>query len=92
MNDGVCYYTTETGSVYKVDHRAQTAERISGIGSPTARMSEKGPRRYETISRCIGGGMIFVWEVVDVPDAPGNCLMRSTQTSRVVSTSNHPPS
>jgi len=41
-------FTTETGSVYRVDYAARTVEHLSGNSEATARVGQ-GTRRYESV-------------------------------------------
>ena len=54
-------FTTETGSCYRVDTRAQTIERLIGVGPPTLRVGA-GARRYASIG-AIGTGLpvLIMW-------------------------------
>jgi hypothetical protein len=44
----VITFTTETGSVYRVDYAARTVERLTGDGPPTLRVGQ-GTRRFESV-------------------------------------------
>ena len=56
----ILVFTTETGSVYRVDFTARTIERLSGAGQSTARVGE-GTRRYESIALAVGSPCVISW-------------------------------
>lgn len=75
-------FTTETGSVYRVDFTSRTIERLSGEGRATARVGE-GARRYESLLVLeVGSPCVINWGAhAAVKAATGN--MPTTITSRV---------
>jgi hypothetical protein len=77
-------FTTETGSVYRVDFTSRTIERLSGVGQSTARVGE-GARRFENLLVLeVGSPCVINWGVhAAVKAATGN--MPTTITSRVKS-------
>lgn len=78
----ILVFTTETGSVYRVDFTARTIERLSGAGQSTARVGE-GARRFENLLVLeVGSPCVINWGVhATVKAATGN--MPTTITSRV---------
>ena len=74
-------FTTETGSVYRVDFTSRTIERLSGAGQSTARVGE-GARRFEHIAVTEGHPCVIYWGAhATVKAATGS--MPATITSRV---------
>ena len=56
----IATFTTETGSIYRVDYAARTVERLSGTGEATARVGQ-GARRYESIALAVGSPCVISW-------------------------------
>lgn len=79
-------FTTETGSVYRVDFATRTIERLSGAGQSTARVGE-GARHFESLLALeVGSPCVINWgDHTTVKAATGN--IPATVTSRVRSIS-----
>ena len=55
-------FTTESGSVYRVDYAASTIERLHGESAPTPRIGSSGARRFASVSALIvGAPVLIVW-------------------------------
>lgn len=54
-------FTTETGSMYRIDYGARTCERLTGKGPATARVGS-GARRFESITDLqVGAPVLINW-------------------------------
>ncbi len=56
----IVIFTTETGSMYRVDYAEKTIERLSGAGEATARVGE-GARRFDSVALAVGSPCVISW-------------------------------